>query len=255
MRKIALILCLLLNSFWSFGLSDTLLKKDNLYLGVNFSSLKLINEYSIINKFCSSCFSGKWQEIKGMPSFELSIFSRIHVKEKIFITPTISFGNMQFLNNASYSQYEYETPKTSVGADIYETVNILKLYLTLGKIKYMKKHNLFFDAGLGLNQVLSVKDDLKLKVRLNSENLTTEKLENLFLDCREFYKIFNRRLFLKFSSGINFKISNKLFLNTSVLLETSYSKSIEDLDSDPGIARINRFAIYPGFSLGLMLKK
>ena len=255
MRKNALILCILLNSFTSFGLSDTLIKKNSLYLGINFSSLKLINEYSIVNKICSSCLSGKWQEIKGMPSYEFSIFSRIHVNEKNFIIPMLSFSNMHFLNNSSFSEYEYGTPKTAGSADIYETVNNLKLYLTFGKIKYVRKHNLFFEAGLGLNQVLSVRDDFKYKITLNTKNKTKEQLEEYFLDFREFYKIFNRKLFLKFSSGVNFKISNKLFLNTSVLLETTYSKSIEDIDSDPGIARINRFAIYLGFSVGLMLKK
>lgn len=259
MRKNALILCLLLNSFWSFGLSDTLLKKKSLYFGVNYSSLKLINEYTIGPY---SDVGGKAQMIKGLNSYEFSVFTRIHINERIYVTPTFCFNKLNFLNKVYISEYSfgsgyYKAPTLlmSFNAEIQETVNNLKLYLPVGRVKNLRKHLLFFEAGFGLNKILSVKDDLKLTVKVNKENKTLEELESQFLDSREFYKNFNTRLFFRFSSGINFRIFKKLFINTSALLETTYFKKIEYLYPAPGIARITRFAIYPGFSVGLMLKK
>jgi hypothetical protein len=260
MRKIALVYCLLLNSILSFAITDTIPNKKPLFFGLNFSYTKLINEYRIPQPTFN--LGGKFQKITGLNCYEFNFLTRIYIKDKFYIMPTFSFNNMNFLNESSYIESVFlgstNSPPTkvlSVNGNIFETVKNLKLYLPVGGVKNLRKHILFFEAGLGINQVLSIKDELNIKVKLNTFNKTIEQLENLFLDSRGFYNNFNTRLFFRFSSGINFKIVKKLYLNTSVLLETTYFGKESDITPAPGIARITMFAFYPGFSVGLLFKK
>ena len=206
MKALLFFIIITLNINIALGQNDTLVKKRAFYIGVNTSKINLLNEYRLGD---GTEYSGLWQNINGSVSSEFEGFLRIDFTNKFYLKPTISYSRFKYTNSiydiSSNSATKSPYILTNINFEMNETVNKLKLYLPFGNFITFKKHMLYFEAGLGLNQVLSIIDDFKLNVRINKTNIPIAEIEKRISKYNRFSNDLNSRVFVRMSSRINLK--------------------------------------------------